>query len=69
MKMFKDIPEGSDEEWEFRLWARENYKPFNPILGIWHPIVQAECVRMNETEKLVDLKIDQIRRKREKGGE
>jgi hypothetical protein len=31
---------------EFQKWARLNYKPFEPIEGIWHPIVQAECVKM-----------------------
>tara|TARA_R110002167_G_scaffold143936_6_gene333530 strand:+ start:2328 stop:2531 length:204 start_codon:yes stop_codon:yes gene_type:complete len=56
-RMFKDIPEGSEEEKEFRLWARENYEPLSPILGIWHPVVQNECVKMNETEPFaVDLK-------------
>jgi len=32
---------------EFRRSARLNYKPFSPIEGIWHPIYQLECVRMN----------------------
>ena len=35
------------EQQEFRQWARENYKPYHPILGIWHPLVQMECVNMN----------------------
>lgn len=28
-------------------WAKENYKPFTPIDGLWHPIAQFECVRIN----------------------
>lgn len=36
-----------EEAQEFRKWARENYRPFSDIKGIWHPIVQAECVQMN----------------------
>lgn len=30
-----------------RKWARANYKVFEPIQGIWHPVVQLECVLMN----------------------
>jgi hypothetical protein len=36
------------EETEMRQWARENYKRLDPIDGVWHPVVQAECVKMNE---------------------
>lgn len=35
------------EEQEFRTWARENYNVYEPIKGIWHPVVQDECVKMN----------------------
>jgi hypothetical protein len=35
------------EEKEFRDWARKNYILHSPIKGIWHPVVQDECVRMN----------------------
>lgn len=38
----------ANEEKSFRQWARENYTPFQPISGIWHPVVQDECKRMNE---------------------
>lgn len=48
MNMFKEIAKGSEEEKEFRRWARENYKLHTPINGVWHPLVQDECVRMNE---------------------
>ena len=46
MNLFKQL--SPEEEAEFRQWARENYTPFEPIKGIWHPVVQDECRRMNE---------------------
>jgi len=46
MKLFKDFTR--QEEIEFRTWAKENYVPFNDIKGIWHPIIQDECRRINE---------------------
>ena len=36
------------EDLEFRQWARENYKPLDPIKGVWHPVIQDECKMMNE---------------------
>ena len=36
-----------DEEVQFRAHARTNYKPFTPIEGVWHPVYQDECVRIN----------------------
>lgn len=45
MKIFKKLSEGEREA--FRKWARENYKPFTPIEGIWHPEIQEECVQIN----------------------
>lgn len=54
----------SDEETkEFRQWARENYVVLTPIKGIWHPVVQSECTKMNVeyTEKR-----DQERKQEEK---
>ncbi|KKL58787.1 hypothetical protein LCGC14_2221890 [marine sediment metagenome] len=38
----------AEEEAKFRKWARDNYKLLEPINGVWHPVVQAECVVMNE---------------------
>jgi hypothetical protein len=35
------------EEAKFRQWARENYTPFSPIDGIWHPLIQDECRTIN----------------------
>jgi hypothetical protein len=28
-------------------WARRNYVPLSEIIGVWHPVVQLECVKMN----------------------
>ena len=50
MKLFRDL--SPDEAQEFRQWARENYTPHDTIEGIWHPVVQAECTRMNEEAEL-----------------
>jgi hypothetical protein len=36
------------EEESFRQWAHANYVPFSPILGIYHPVVQEECVKINK---------------------
>ena len=44
--LFKQLT-ASDVE-AYRAWARENYKPLSEIKGIWHPVVQAECVKINE---------------------
>ena len=44
--LFKQLTE--EEEKEFRAWARENYEPLSEIKGIWHPVVQAECVKIND---------------------
>ena len=45
MTLFRSLTES--EEREFRQWARDNYKKFHPIEGIWHPVVQDECVKIN----------------------
>jgi len=39
----------------FRRWARKNYKPLTPINGVWHPIVQEECSKMNRELKIEDV--------------
>jgi hypothetical protein len=44
--LFKQL--NKEEEKEFRQWARENYQPFSPISGFWHPAVQDECLKMNK---------------------
>ena len=45
MGLFRELSE--QETKQFRQWARDNYKPLDEIKGIWHPVVQAECVRIN----------------------
>ena len=50
----------SEEEQQFRQWARDNYKPFSDISGVWHPYTQDECVKMNlENASLVPDKKDE----------
>ena len=44
--MFRVLNEQEVED--FKAWARENYEPYDVINGIWHPVVQAECVAINE---------------------
>lgn len=44
--LFKEINE-PHAAGAFRAWARTNYQTGTDISGIWHPIVQAECIRMN----------------------
>ena len=43
----------SEEEKDFRQWARDNYKPFSDISGAWHPCVQDECKKMNEEKSIL----------------
>jgi hypothetical protein len=45
MKLFRQLTE--TEEQEFRQWARVSYTPFTPIEGIWHPVIQDECRKIN----------------------
>lgn len=37
-----------EQEQDFRKWARDNYKQFSEISGVWHPVVQDECRIINE---------------------
>jgi len=45
MSLFRPLT--SDEESEFRQWARENYECGKQISSAWHPVIQMECARMN----------------------
>jgi hypothetical protein len=45
MELFRKLT--AREEETFRTWARENYVPYEEIDGLWHPVIQDECVRMN----------------------
>jgi hypothetical protein len=42
---FRTLDEAEAET--FRQYIRLNYTPFSPISGVWHPVSQAECVRIN----------------------
>jgi hypothetical protein len=55
MKLFREL--SKDEEESFREWARVNYEPFTPINGVWHPVVQDECQKINST---ADFHLDDI---------
>jgi len=33
---------------QFKKWARDNYTPYTEISGVWHPVIQAECTKINE---------------------
>ena len=51
MPLFRD--DISTEEAEtMQSWARDNYEPHTPIKGIWHPLVQEECTKMNSEHGL-----------------
>jgi hypothetical protein len=58
MKLFRDL--SVEEVVTFRAWARENYKPFETISGVWHPVIQSECAAMNleASDKLVLTEMD-----------
>jgi hypothetical protein len=45
MQLFRTL--SPTDEAQFRDWARQNYKPFTDISGLWHPVVQDECRRIN----------------------
>lgn len=36
-----------DEVAQFKQWAQDNYEPRTPISELWHPVVQAECEKIN----------------------
>lgn len=66
MKLFKDLNE--NQEAEFRQWARDNYTPFTPIEGIWHPAIQDECAKINSAQQFIAETADPIRDKLESFG-
>ena len=45
MQLFIELSE--QQEQDFRQWARDNYYPFMPINGCWHPVIQDECRVIN----------------------
>ena len=50
MKLFKDLTD--KEVAEFKDWARKQYKPFTEIKGIWHPVIQEECAKINASTQI-----------------
>lgn len=55
MSVFKTL--SPKKEKEFRKWARDNYKPGDPVSSFWHPSVQEECRIINaEAEKGPSMK-------------
>ena len=50
MKLFRDL--NPEEVKKFQQSARDNYKPFDPISGVYHPIYQAECTKINQEAEL-----------------
>ena len=53
MKLFRTLT--PEEEAQFRAWARQNYKRLEPIKGVWHPVVQDECRKINEEGELLTV--------------
>jgi hypothetical protein len=51
MKLFKSLT--PEEEKSYRIWARYNYAQYSPINGVWHPVIQDECRRMNQGEAML----------------
>jgi len=45
MNLFRELT--PEQERSFRQWARDNYVPLTPIDGVWHPVVQEECAKIN----------------------
>lgn len=50
MKLFRNL--NDVEKGKFQKWARDNYKPYSEIKGVWHPVVQEECTKMNREAEL-----------------
>jgi len=43
----------ADEDKEFRQWARDSWRPGDPISPMWHPVVRDECRTMTEEARRV----------------
>lgn len=52
MNLYRELNE--KEKQDFRDWARVHYKPYSEIKGIWHVVVQEECVKINREADQVD---------------
>ena len=40
-----------EETQKFRQWARENWKPGDPVNEVWHPVVRDECRKIEEENR------------------
>ena len=58
MKLFKELT--TEEEDVFRQWARDNYEAFAEIKGVWHPVVQDECVKINDQADIELIRPDEL---------
>lgn len=73
MKMFRTFT--PQEEADARKWARENYQPLSEIKGVWHPVVQDECVKINlekadgEAQALFETLPEDMKQALKKGSE
>jgi hypothetical protein len=38
------------EEEEFKIWAKENHKPFDRVSPLWHPVIKEECAKIDQKE-------------------
>jgi hypothetical protein len=63
MELFRDLSE--EDAIAFRAWARANYTPFTPIKGIWHPVIQEECTKMNREGDMTPMIIAGIHQQRQ----
>jgi hypothetical protein len=53
-KEITDLEADEEDEDDYRRWARDNYVPFTEIKSVWHPLVQSECIRINDDERKND---------------
>jgi len=60
--MFRLLSEEETEE--FIQAARDNYIPFQPMQGIWHPVYQMECVRINHEHALYRKETEEQKQER-----
>ena len=50
MNLFQQL--SPEEEVRFKQWAHDNYTPFTEISPIWHPVIQKECVKINQEKRM-----------------
>lgn len=69
--MARKTKQAKVDESPLREWARNNYGVDNPILEIWHPVIQDECRSLNKAyhDKLAAEEADRKARERKHIGE